>query len=188
MEKDNSWKTLIILVSLLTAGFLQTTLVRLVPPWLGEWLGYVDWLLLVTVYVALQRNPIRAMLTGLGAGIVHDALTGANMAGVSGLSYILVAYVTHTVSTLVLVDSLTVRFIAVTLSSLLSASVRLIFYLVLKISLPDLAGGQRIAAYYVFTILVHLIASTLLYILLDRVFMKGDTLRRRREEARRRRR
>ena len=179
---------MIILVSLLAAGFMQTTLVRLAPQWLGEWLGYVDWLLLVTVYLALQRKPVRAMLTGFAAGIVHDALTGASMAGVSGLAYVLAAYVTHSVATLVLVDSLTVRFVAVTLSSLLSASVRLIFYLLLKISHPDLAGGQRIAAYYVFTLLVHLIASTLVYILLDRVFLKGDTLRRRREEARRRRR
>ena len=188
MEKDNNWKTLVILVSLVVAGFSQTTLVRLVPQWVGEWLGYADWLLLVTVYIAMQRNPIRAMLTGVGAGIIHDTLTGANMAGVSGIAYILAAYATHSISSLFIVDSLTVRFVAVSVSSLISASVRLVFYQILKVSLPELAGADRVAAYYVFTLLVHLIASTLLYILLDRIFLKGDALRRRREEARRRRR
>ncbi|NDD64389.1 MAG: hypothetical protein EBZ36_10475 [Acidobacteria bacterium] len=58
LEKDNNWKTLVILVSLVVAGFSQTTLVRLVPQWVGEWLGYADWLLLVTVYIAMQRNPM----------------------------------------------------------------------------------------------------------------------------------
>ncbi|MFZ4987121.1 MAG: hypothetical protein ACOYLF_16835 [Blastocatellia bacterium] len=189
MDNKNNWKTwAIILISLLVAGFVQTTLVGLVPPWAGEWLTYIDWLLLVTVYIALQRDPFRAMITGVVAGIVHDALTGADIAWVSGISYVLAAYVTHSVAALFVADSLAVRFVAVTLSSLLSASVRLIFYLILKVSLPALAGGKRVAAYYVFSLLVHLMASILLYILLDRVFMKEDALRQRRGQARRRRR
>ncbi|MFM8393627.1 MAG: rod shape-determining protein MreD, partial [Acidobacteriota bacterium] len=172
---------------LLGAAFMQTTLVRLVPEWLGQWLGHVDWLLLVTVYAGLQRNPVRAMLTGMAAGIIYDSLTGANMAGVSGFSYILAAYVTHSITALIIVDNLLVRFIAVTASTLINTSVRLIFYALLKLTFPALAGGKRVAAIFIFALLAHLIASTLLYIVMDRIFLRGDNLRRRREEARRRR-
>jgi rod shape-determining protein MreD len=166
---------------------MQTTLVRLVPESIGQWIGQIDWLLLVTVYVGLLRNPVRAMLTGVGAGIIYDSMTGANMAGVSGFSYVLAAYVTHSITALIIVDSLLVRFIAVTASSLINTSVRLIFYALLKLSFPALAGGQRVAAVFIFSLLAHLIASTLLYIILDRIFLRGDNLRRRRDEARRRR-
>lgn len=188
MEKKNRSKTLVITSFLLVAGFAQTTLVRLVPEWASEWLGHVDWLMLVTVYIGLQRDPIRALLTGVAAGVIHDLLSGANLTGVAGMSYILAAYVAHSVSTLFIVDSLIFRFVAVILSTITSTTVRLVFYSLMKITFPVLAGSDRVAAYYVLSIFVHLIASTLLFIPFDRLFQKRDALRQRRMEARRRKR
>jgi len=187
LEKENRRNLLIILAILIVAGSMQTSLVQIAPPWLSQWLGYVDWLLLVTVYVGLQRAPMRAMLTGMGAGLIHDLLSGGMAIGVSGLSYVLAAYVTWSICSQIVIDNLLVRFIAVATSSLLSTSVQLIFYGLLKISLPVLAGGRIIVAFYVLTLLIQLIASTLLYILLDRIFLKDDALRRRRNEAKRKR-
>ncbi len=187
MEKENSWKTLVIFVSLLGAVFVQTTLIRIIPESIGQWTGQVDWLLLVTVYIGLRRDPVRAMLTGVVAGLLYDSMTGASMAGVSGLSYVLAAYVTHSIAVLIIVDNLLVRFIAVTVSTLINTSLRLIFYAILKLSFPALAGGQRLAAFFIFAILAHLIASTLLYIILDRVYHRADNMQRRRDGARRRR-
>ncbi len=186
MEIDNR-KTLTILGCLLVAGFLQTTLVHVAPDWLARWLGYIDWLMLVTVYIALQRNPLQGMLTGAVAGAIHDAQSGMPAFGVAGLAYVAAAYVTYSITALVVVDNLLVRYIAVAASSLLNTSIRLVFYALLGLSLPVLAGGKTITANFVFTLLIHLIASTLLYILLDRIFLKGDDLRRRRTLARRRR-
>ncbi len=186
MEIDNR-KTLTILGCLLVAGFLQTTLVHVAPDWLARWLGYIDWLMLVTVYIALQRNPLQGMLTGAVAGAIHDAQSGMPAFGVAGLAYVAAAYVTYSITALVVVDNLLVRYVAVAASSLLNTGIRLVFYALLGLSLPDLAGGKTITANFVFTLLIHLIASTLLYILLDRIFLKGDDLRRRRTLARRRR-
>jgi rod shape-determining protein MreD len=187
LEKKNRSKTLVITSFLLVAGFAQTTLVRLVPEWASEWLGHVDWLMLVTVYIRASADPIRALLTGVAAGVIHDLLSGANLTGVAGMSYILAAYVAHSVSTLFIVDSLIFRFVAVILSTITSTTVRLVFAL-MKITFPVLAGSDRVAAYYVLSIFVHLIASTLLFIPFDRLFQKRDALRQRRMEARRRKR
>jgi rod shape-determining protein MreD len=186
LEIDNR-KTLTILGCLLVAGFLQTTLVHVAPDWLARWLGYIDWLMLVTVYIALQRNPLQGMLTGAVAGAIHDAQSGMPAFGVAGLAYVAAAYVTYSITALVVVDNLLVRYVAVAASSLLNTGIRLVFYALLGLSLPVLAGGKTITANFVFTLLIHLIASTLLYILLDRIFLKGDDLRRRRTLARRRR-
>ncbi len=187
MQKDNRWNSLIILAILLVAGLAQTSLVQMSPAWLARLLGYIDWLLLITVYIGLQRDPIRAMVTGASAGLIHDLLSGGAGMGISGISYVLAAYVTWSVTSLIVVDNLLVRFVTVATSSLLNTSVRLIFYALLGVSLPVLDSGRMVAANYVFTLLVHLIASTLLYILLDRIFLRGDALRRRRTEARRKR-
>lgn len=187
MQKDNGRNSLIILVILLIAGLAQTSLMQIAPGWLSKWVGSIDWLLLVTVYIGLQREPLRAMITGAVAGLINDALSGGVGMGVSGISYVLAAYVTWSITSLIIVDSLVVRFVTVATSSLVNTSVRLIFYALLGISLPVFESGRMIAADYVFTLLVHLIASTILYIILDRIFLRGDVIRRRRSDARRKR-
>lgn len=166
---------------------MQTTLVQLAPEQIAQWLGHIDWLLLVTVYIGLQRDPFRAMLTGVAAGVIHDSFSGGTAMGVSGLAYVLAAFVTYQITSLIVVDNLLVRFGTVAAASLVNTAVRLLFYALLRISLPVLAGGSSVAASFIFALLVHLIASILLYIVLDRLFLKGESLRRRRSEARRRR-
>lgn len=188
MEKESRGSSLKIFGCLLLAAFLQTTLVQHVPESIGRGLGNVDWLLLVTVYVSLQRDPIRSLLTGTVAGLLFDSFSGAKAAvGVSGLAYVLVAYITHRIVAFIVVDNVLVRVLAVAVATVVNSGVRFLFYWLLKIELPVLAGGGTIAPAIIFELFANLIASILLYILLDRVLQRRSTVRMRRNEARRRR-
>ncbi|MGH9754270.1 MAG: rod shape-determining protein MreD [Blastocatellia bacterium] len=186
MEKVSRGSTLKITVCLFAAAYLQTTLAQQVPVSVGRWLGHISWLLLVVVYIALQRDPVRALMTAAAAGIIHDAFSMGRGVGVNGLALALAAYVVDRIASLIMVDNLIFRFLAVAAGSVINTLIRLSFYGLLQIELPALAGGRNIAAAVVFDLFANLFASVLLYIALDRVFNKGGfDQKRRRLEARR---
>jgi rod shape-determining protein MreD len=148
-------------------------------------LGHISWLLLVVVYVALQRDPVKALMTGVAAGIIHDAFSMGRVIGVNGLALVLAAYVADRIAAMIMVDNLIFRFLAVTAGSVINTGIRLLFYGLLKIELPVLASGREMAAAIVFDLFANLFASVLLYIALDRVFNKAEGQKVRRLEARR---
>jgi rod shape-determining protein MreD len=187
LEKASRGLTLKITVCLLAAAYLQTTLAQQVPAPLGQWLGHISWLLLVVVYIALQRDAVRSLMTAAAAGVIHDALSMGRGVGVNGLAMVLAAYVSDRIASVIMVDNLIFRFLAVTAGSVINTMVRLGFYSkwALNLDLPVLASGRVIAATVVFDLFANLFASVLLYIALDRVFNKGIDQRRRRMEARR---
>ena len=187
LEKVSRGSTLKIAVCLFAAAYLQTTLAQQVPVSLGRWLGHISWLLLVVVYIALQRDAVRSLMTAAAAGVIHDAFSMGRGVGVNGLAMVLAAYVADRIASVVMVDNLIFRFLAVTAGSVINTLVRLGFYRALNLELPVLAGGREMAAAVVFDLFANLFASVLLYIALDRVFNKGVGIdqRRRRMEARR---
>jgi rod shape-determining protein MreD len=187
LEKASRGLTLKITVCLLAAAYLQTTLAQQVPVPLGRWLGHISWLLLVVVYIALQRDAVRSLMTAAAAGVIHDALSMGRGVGVNGLAMVLAAYVADRIASVIMVDNLIFRFLAVTAGSVINTMVRLGFYSkwALNLELPVLASGREVAATVVFDLFANLFASVLLYIALDRVFNKDIDQRRRRMEARR---
>jgi rod shape-determining protein MreD len=187
LEKASRGSTLKITVCLLAAAYLQTTLAQQVPVSVGRWLGHISWLLLVVVYIALQRDAVRSLMTAAAAGVLHDALSMGRGVGVNGLAMVLAAYVADRIASVIMVDNLIFRFLAVTAGSVINTMVRLGFYSkwALNLELPVLASGREVAATVVFDLFANLFASVLLYIALDRVFNKDIDQRRRRMEARR---
>lgn len=189
LEKVSRGSTLKITACLFAAAYLQTTLAQQVPVSVGRWLGHISWLLLVVVYIALQRDPIKALMTAAAAGVIHDAFSMGRGVGVNGLALVLAAYVVDRIASVIMVDNLIFRFLAVTAASVINTLIRLAFYdSLLQIELPALASGRSVAAAVVFDLFANLFASVLLYIVLDRVFnkgFKGFEQKRRRTEARR---
>jgi rod shape-determining protein MreD len=185
LEKVSRGSTLKITICLLVAAFLQTTLAQQVSAPVGQWLGHVNWLLLVVVYIALQRDPSKSLITAAAAGILFEALSMGRVIGVNGLALVIAAYMADRIASVIMVDNLIFRFLAVTAGSVIYTLIRVAFYSLLKLELPVLANGREIAATVVFDLFANLFASVLLYIALDRVFNKGLDQRRRRMEARR---
>lgn len=188
MENQSGWKGWRIPVSMLVALWLQTSLGQLVPVRIAEWVGHIDWLLLLTVYVGLRRDFLQTLATAVIAGVLIDSSSYGGVIGVAGLGYLLVAYLLYWITIWIAVDNLRVRLGSVALASLLSMTVRLLFYRLLDVDLPVLAEGGGVAATLLFGMLMNLCASVAFYILLDRIFLWVDPLQRRRSAALRRRR
>src|SRR5260370_4292189 len=72
---------------------LQLSLRALWPP-----LSYIDFPLVVVVYIALQRDAWQALLVGTLAGIIVDAASGG-LCGPGGLSKTLTSYVIYFAAT-----------------------------------------------------------------------------------------
>jgi rod shape-determining protein MreD len=189
LEKTSRGSTLKIAGCLFVAAFLQTTLVQQVPISVGRSLGHINWLLLVVIYLGLQRDPVKALLTGVAAGIFQDAFSFGRGIGISGLAFVLAAYVADRIATVIMVDNLIFRFAAVAAGSLVSSAIHLVFYRLLNLDLPAWSSGPHssgLAATVVFDLIANLIGFVLLNIALDRVLQKASGQKIRRIEARRR--
>lgn len=162
-------------ICLLLAALAQTTLSQQIKPWLGS----IDWLLLVTVYASLMRNPATALLTATAAGILHDASSGGPALGVSGLAKVLAAWVVYQISSMIVYEHFLIRLLMVAVGSLVDLLTCLAFYRVLEFDLPAQLGGTRnLLATILLGLAVNLLVSLLLYPVLDRVFRFGWSLRR----------
>lgn len=98
---------------MLVALWLQTSLGQLVPLRIAEWVGHIDWLLLLTVYVGLRRDPLQTLVTAVIAGILIDSSSYGGAVGVTGLGYLLVAYLLYWITNRIAVDNMRVRLGAV---------------------------------------------------------------------------
>lgn len=155
---------------LLAATLAQTTLSQQVKPWLAS----IDWLLLVTVYVSLLRDPTSALLTATAAGILHDASSGGPVIGVSGLAKVLATFVVYRISSLIVFEHFLVRLLMVAVASLVDLFTLLAFYRMLKFDPPSqLSGAKNILAAILLGLAVNLIVSLLLFPILDRFFQSG---------------
>ena len=181
MEKEplGSKRFLKVAICLLIAAFAQTTL----PQRLGLWVAPIDWLLLVTVYASLLRDPTLALLTASAAGILHDAYSGGPALGVSGISKVLAAYVVYQITSMIVLEHFLIRLLMVAVAGAVDLSVTLVFYRILKFDLPPaLTGARSILATMLLAITVNLIVALLLFPLLDRLFRPGSFRRMRRSD------
>ncbi len=179
MEKEahGSGRVLRITGCLLVAAFAQTTLKNL-----SAWLGYIDWLLLVTVYIGLLRLPRQALLTGAVAGFLQDNFSGAPL-GVSGIAKVLVAYLANWVSAKVFAERLPVRIATVAGATILDLLTHFSFYRMLNYSISPLVGTYSPARAILFGMIINLIVAIPFFALLDWVFQIGARQRLRRAEA-----
>jgi rod shape-determining protein MreD len=163
-------------VCLLVAAFAQTTLKQSI----SAKLGYIDWLLLVTVYVSMMREPVVALLTGTVAGILYDLSSGRDVPmGVSGISYIVAAYIGYWVSTSFLVSGLLIRVATVAGASVVAAILRLSLYtFTVEIKRPSEAALELILGPT-----VNLIISIPVFLAMDQLFDFGRRAKLRRAEA-----
>lgn len=184
MEKEthSSARVTRIVLCLLVAAFAQTSLKHIHP-----WLGYIDWLLMVTVYVGLLRAPVAALLTGTAAGLAFDLMTGVSVTGVrsalgvSGFAYVLAAYLAYWVSANFFVEGMLVRLATVAGASVIATVLRLFFYkVILSYSLPASAALEL-----VWGPTLNLFLSVLVFTALDQIFSvgRGKRGRTRRAEA-----
>lgn len=95
---------LTIVVLLVLAVALQSALALWQP------LGYIDLALMLVVYFALQREPLRALVVGAFAGLATDFISGRPaLLGAGGFSKTLTAYAVYFVAQRVMLDTTILR-------------------------------------------------------------------------------
>ena len=153
---------------------LQTSLLNEWPP-----LGYVDLPLVVVVYVALQRDPLQALIIGAIAGLATDAFSGG-LLGAGGFSKTLTAFLIASLATRVMLDNPLARIPVLAGAALLDNTVYVFLHRML--GQPSLIPFVQMAAY---KLIGTTVAGTLILYLLDTFF--SDRARQRRQFAFRRR-
>ncbi|HEX4949429.1 MAG TPA: rod shape-determining protein MreD [Blastocatellia bacterium] len=177
MENETSGRARLYKIGacLLIATFAQTSLKQAISPKLG----YIDWLLLVTIYVSMMREPVLALMTGTVAGILHDFASGVPVTGVSGIGYIVAAYIGFWVSTSFLVEGLLIRVATVAGASVVAAILRLSLYtFTVDVAMPVQAALELILGPT-----VNLLLSLVMFPALDQFFDFGRRAKMRRAEA-----
>lgn len=160
------------------AAFLQTQLKHY-----NQWLGYVDWLLLITIYVALLRDPVHALIAATAAGALQDSLSGIPLRGISGIVHLLAAWFASLVIARFFVEKLPVRIAIAAGAIIVSLLTRLALYFALRIEPPAIMEVNRGFLELFLSLFANLFVAILLYSLLDRFFKTDWRQRLRRAEA-----
>ena len=137
---------------------LQLSLRVLWPP-----LSYIDFPLIVVVYIALQRDAWRALLVGTLAGIIVDASSGG-LIGAGGFSKTLTAYIIYFAATKVNLENPLVRIPVLAAATVLDSTVYVFWHRLLGYP-PTLPLMQTIS----YRLIATTIAGTLVLYMLDSV-------------------
>jgi rod shape-determining protein MreD len=113
-------------------------------------LSYIDFPLVVVVYIALQRDAWQALVVGTLAGLIVDAASGG-LVGAGGFSKTLTAYIIYFAATRVNLENPLLRIPVLAAGSLLDSAIYVFWHRVL---------GSPPAAPFVQTMSYKLIATT----------------------------
>lgn len=150
---------------------------------ISPWLEYIDWLMLVTLYVGLLRDPYPALLTATFAGILQDGLSSSSL-GISGIAQLLAVWTAFQISSRFFVEGLLIRIPITAAATLVYLLTRMFFYRMIGFSELEPIKQVNTGLVNVFLgVFLNLLASLLLYALMDRFFHIGFRQRSRRAEA-----
>jgi len=135
---------------------LQLSLRVLWPP-----LSYIDFPLIVVVYIALQRDAWRALLVGTLAGIIVDASSGG-LIGAGGFSKTLTAYIIYFAATKVNLENPLVRIPVLAAATVIDSAIYVFWHRLLGYP-PVLPLMQTIS----YRLIATTIAGTLVLYMLD---------------------
>jgi len=93
-------------------------------------LSYIDFPLVVVVYIALQRDAWKALVVGTLAGLIVDAASGG-LIGAGGFSKTLTAYIIYFAATRVNLENPLLRIPVLAASSLLDSAIYVFWHRVL---------------------------------------------------------
>src|SRR2546425_10148031 len=153
---------------------LQFSLRAVWPP-----LVYIDFPLVVVVYVALQRDAWKALIAGTIAGLAVDA-AGGGLLGAGGFSKTLAAFVIYFAATRINLENPLLRIPVLTAATLLDATVYVALHRML---------GQQLLVPFVQTLSYKLIGTTVIgtlaLLMLNNLFSEKGVQRRQFADRRR---
>src|SRR6266851_3228217 len=156
-----------IAVVLLCAIILQLSLRAVWTP-----LSYIDFPLVVVVYIALQRHAWHALFVGTVAGLAIDATSGG-LIGAGGFSKTLTAYLIYFAATRVNLENALMRIPVLATATVLDSSVYVFWHRLLGD--PPLVPFVQTLSY---RLIATTIAGTLVLYMIDSVIAERSSQRR----------
>ncbi len=156
-----------IAVVLLISILLQLSLREVWPK-----LSYIDFPLVVVVYIALQRDAWKALVVGTLAGLIIDAASGG-LVGAGGFSKTLTAYVIYFAATRVNLENPLLRIPVLAAASVLDSAVYVFWHRVLG-SPPTVPFVQTMS----YKLIATTVAGTVVLFLLDWLVAERSAQRR----------
>jgi rod shape-determining protein MreD len=146
-------------------------------------LAYIDFPLIVVVYIALQRDAWQALIVGTIAGLAVDAASGG-LIGAGGFSKTLTAYLVYLAATRVNLENALVRIPVLAAATLLDSAIYVFWHR--SLGYPPSAPFVQTMTY---RLIGTTIAGTFVLYMLNSVFTQRTSQRRqfasRRKVARR---
>jgi rod shape-determining protein MreD len=142
-------------------------------------LSYIDFPLIVVVYIALQRDAWQALVVGTLAGLIVDAASGG-LIGAGGFSKTLTAYIIYFAATRVNLENPLLRIPVLAAGSLLDSAIYVFWHRVL--GYPPVVPWMQTVSY---RLIATTIVGTLAMYMLDAV-MSARSAQRRQFATRRR--
>ena len=135
-------------------------------------LSYIDFPLIVVVYIALQRDAWQALLVGTVAGIIVDASSGG-LIGAGGFSKTLTAYVIYFAATRVNLENPLLRIPVLAAAVVLDSAVYVFWHRLL--GYPPLVPLMQTISY---KLIATTIAGTVVMYMLDAVVAERSAQKR----------
>ena len=156
-----------IAVVLLVSILLQLSLREIWEP-----LSYIDFPLVVVVYIALQRDAWQALLVGTLAGLIIDA-AGGGLVGAGGFAKTLTAYLIYFAATRVNLENPLLRIPVLAAGSVLDSAIYVFWHRVLGYP-PAVPLVQTMS----YKLIATTIVGTLALYMLDAVVSEKSSQRR----------
>ena len=142
-------------------------------------LAYIDFPLIVVVYIALQREAWQALVVGTLAGLIVDARSGG-LIGAGGFSKTLTAYIIFFAATKVNLENPLLRIPVLAAATVLDSAIYVFWHRVLGYA-PGVPFVQTLS----YKLIATTVVGTLVLYLLDSV-KSGESAQRRQFATRRR--
>lgn len=142
-------------------------------------LAYIDFPLIVVVYIALQREAWQALVVGTLAGLIVDA-RGGGLIGAGGFSKTLTAYIIFFAATKVNLENPLLRIPVLAAATVLDSAIYVFWHRMLGYP-PGVPLVQTIS----YKLIATTVVGTLVLYMLDSV-MSGESAQRRQFATRRR--
>ena len=163
-----------ITIALIIAVLLQWTLRNVAEP-----LAYIDFPLIIVVYIALQRDAWQALLVGTLAGLIVDASSGG-LIGAGGFSKTLTAYIIYFAATRINLENPLIRIPVLAAATVMDSAIYVFWHRVLG-SPPSVPFAQTMS----YRLIATTVVGTLLLYVIDSIL--ADRSDQRRQFATRRR-
>jgi len=135
-------------------------------------LSYIDFPLVVVVYIALQRDAWKALVVGTLAGLIVDAASGG-LIGAGGFSKTLTAYIIYFAATRVNLENPLLRIPVLAAGSLLDSAIYVFWHRVM--GYPPVAPFVQTMSY---RLIATTVVGTLFLFILDALVAERNSQRR----------